>query len=49
MSNVRRSLEQAKQQRARIPARLDGALGTAVRDLDRALQKLDDLVTGYWG
>ncbi len=47
MAKVRESLEQTKQHRARIPQGLRGPLATAGNDLDRALKKLDELVTGY--
>lgn len=47
MTNVRRSLEQTKQHRAGVPGGLRGPLDAAASDLDRALEKLDALVTGY--
>lgn len=47
MAKVRESLEQTKQHRARIPDGLRGPLAAAGSDLDRAVEQLDELVTGY--
>ena len=47
MASVREDLEQTKQHRGRVSNGLAGPLDGALRDLDRATEKLDELVTGY--
>lgn len=47
MAAIRRSLDETRRQRARIPTGLASPLNTATADLDRAVGKLDTMVTGY--